>query len=158
MRAIVVDGPGGPDVLRLEHVETPLAGPGEVLIEVVVAGVNFADVGMRAGMMGGPHAVELPYTPGFEAAGVVASVGEGAEGFARGDRVAAVLPAGGYAEYVVAPVGSVVRVPDEVGFAGASALLIQGLTAYGVLRDSGRVGPGDAVLVMAAGWGRSRSS
>ena len=153
MRAIVVDRPGGPEVLRLEEAEAPEAGPGEVLIEVAVAGVNFADVGMRAGMMGGPHAVELPYTPGFEAAGVVAAVGEGTEGFAEGDRVAAVLPAGGYAEYALAPAEAVVRVPDGAGFADASALLVQGLTAYGVLHDSARVGEGDAVLVMAAGGG-----
>ena len=153
MRAIVVDGPGGPEVLRVEEVEAPEAGPGEVLIEVAVAGVNFADVGMRAGMMGGPHAVELPYTPGFEAAGVVAAVGEGTEGFAEGDRVAVVLPAGGYAEYAVAPAEAVVEIPDGAGFADAGALLVQGLTAYGVLHDSARVGEGDAVLVMAAGGG-----
>lgn len=153
MRAIVVNEPGAPDVLRLEEVEAPQPGPGEVLIEVAVAGVNFADVGMRAGMMGGPHAVELPYTPGFEAAGVVAAVGNGAEGIAEGDRVAAVLPAGGYAEYAAAPAESVVQIPDGVDFAAASALLVQGLTAYGVLHDSARVREGDAVLVMAAGGG-----
>jgi NADPH:quinone reductase len=153
MRAIFVDEPGGPEVLRLEDVEIPQPGPEEVLIEVAVAGVNFADVGMRAGMMGGPHAFEPPYTPGFEAAGVVAALGEGTEGVAEGDRVAAVLPAGGYAEYAVAPAGSVVRIPDGAGFADASALLVQGLTAYGVLHDAARVGDGDAVLVMAAGGG-----
>ncbi|CAA9477697.1 MAG: Quinone oxidoreductase [uncultured Rubrobacteraceae bacterium] len=153
MRAIVVDEPGVPDVLHLEEVKTPEPGPGEVLIEVAVAGVNFADVGLRAGMMGGPHALELPYTPGFEVAGVVAALGEGTGGFEEGERVAAVLPAGGYAEYAVAPAGSVVRIPDGVGFADASALLVQGLTAYGVLHDSARVGEGDAVLVMAAGGG-----
>lgn len=153
MRAIVVNEPGGPEVLRLEEVERPRPGPGEVLIEVAVAGVNFADVGMRAGMMGGPHAVEFPYTPGFEAAGVVAAVGENVEGFAEGDRVAAVLPAGGYAEFAAAPSGSVVGVPDGVGFDNAGALLVQGLTAYGVLHDSARVGEGDGVLVMAAGGG-----
>lgn len=153
MRAIVVNEPGAPGVLRLEEVETPQPGPGEVLIEVAVAGVNFADVGMRAGMIGGPHALELPYTPGFEAAGVVAAVGEGTEGIAEGERVAAVLPAGGYAEYAVAPAESVVQIPDGVDFAAASALLVQGLTAYGVLHDSARVREGDAVLVMAAGGG-----
>ena len=67
--------------------------------------------------------------------------------------MAAVLPAGGYAEYAAAPAGSVVKIPDGVGFDGASALLLRGLTAYGVLRDSARVGEGDAALVMAAGGG-----
>jgi NADPH2:quinone reductase len=153
MKAIVVDEPGVPDVLRLEEVEKPEPGPGEVLIGVAVAGVNFADVGLRAGMRGGPHALELPYTPGFEVAGVAATVGEGAEGVAGGDRVAAVLQVGGYAEYAVAPAEGVVRIPDGVGFDDASALLVQGLTAYGVLHDSARVEEGDAVLVMAAGGG-----
>jgi NADPH2:quinone reductase len=113
----VVNELGPPDVLRLEEVETPEPGQGEVLIEVAVAGVNFADVGMRAGMMGGPHALELAYTPGFEVAGVAAAVGEGAEGLEGGDREAVVLPAGGYAEYAVAPAEAVVRIPDGVGFA-----------------------------------------
>ena len=153
MKAIVVNEPGSPEVLRLEEVETPTPGPGEVLVEVAVAGVNYADVGMRAGMMGGPHAMELPYTPGFEVAGAVASVGEGVEGVAEGDRVVAVLPSGGYAEYAVAAAESVVEVPEGVGYSDASALLVQGLTAYGVLHDSVRVREGESVLVMAAGGG-----
>jgi NADPH:quinone reductase len=71
MKAIVVSEPGPPEVLRVEEVERPTSGPGEVLVEVALAGVNYADVGMRAGMMGGPHAMELPYTPGFEVVGTV---------------------------------------------------------------------------------------
>ncbi|QIN82017.1 zinc-binding dehydrogenase [Rubrobacter tropicus] len=153
MKAIVVNEPGPPEVLRLEEVEKPAPGTGEVLVKVALAGVNYADVGMRAGMMGGPHAMDLPYTPGFEVAGTVAAVGEGVEGVTEGDRVAAVLPSGGYAEYGVADAKSVVKVPEGVGFSDASALLVQGLTAYGVLHDSARVQQGDGVLVMAAGGG-----
>lgn len=147
MKAIVVNEPGSPEVLRLEEVKTPEPGPGEVLVEVAVAGVNYADVGMRAGMMGGPHAMELPYTPGFEVAGAVAAVGEGVAGVARGDRVAAVLTSGGYAEYAVAAAESIVRVPEGVGYSDACALLVQGLTAYGVLHDSARVRGGESVLI-----------
>ena len=121
MNAIVVNEPGPPEVLRIEEVERPRPGPGEVLIGGFVAGVNYADVGMRAGMMGGPHAMDLPYTPGFEIAGTVAGVGEGVEGVSAGDRVAAVLPSGGYAEYAVAAAESVVSIPDGVGFEDASA-------------------------------------
>ncbi|MDQ3430258.1 MAG: zinc-binding dehydrogenase [Actinomycetota bacterium] len=153
MKAIVVNEPGPPEVLRAEEVDLPSPGPNEVLVKVAVAGVNFADVGMRAGMMGGPHAMDLPYTPGFEVAGTVAAFGEGVEGIPEGTRVAAVLPSGGYAEYAVAAADSVVRLPEAVGFADASALLVQGLTAYGVLHDSGRVREGEGVLVMAAGGG-----
>lgn len=153
MKAIVASETGPPEVLQIRDVERPGPGPGEVLIEVAVAGVNYADVGMRAGMMGGPHAMDLPFTPGFEVAGTVAVVGEGIEGVSEGDRVAAVLPSGGYAEYAVAEAGSVVPVPEGVDFVDASALLVQGLTAYGVLHDAARVQEGDGVLVLAAGGG-----
>lgn len=153
MKAIVVNEPGAPEVLRLEEVKKPEPGPGEVLIRVAVAGVNYADVGMRAGMMGGPHAMDLPYTPGFEVAGTVAAVGENVTGVAAGARVAAVLGSGGYAEYAVAAPDALVEVPDGVEFADASALLVQGLTAYGVLHDSARLQGGESVLVQAAGGG-----
>lgn len=153
MRAIVVRGFGGPEVLRAERVEAPQPGVGEVLIRVHAAGVNYADVGLRSGMMGGPHAAELPYTPGFEVAGTVERVGEGVESVESGARVAAVLPAGGYAEYAVADAGSLVALPERVDFADASALLVQGLTAYGVLHDSAGARAGESVLVMAAGGG-----
>lgn len=153
MRAIVVNEPGPPEVLRVEEVEAPAPGRDGVLIKVVVAGVNFADVGMRAGMMGGPHAMQLPYTPGFEVAGTVLAVGDGVVGVSEGGRVAAVLPAGGYAEYAVAPAESVVEIPEGVDFVDASALLVQGVTAYGVLHDSARVREGEGVLVMASGGG-----
>lgn len=153
MRAIVVNEPGPPEVLRVEEVEVPSPGRDEILIKVVVAGVNFADVGMRAGMMGGPHAMKLPYTPGFEVTGTVSAVGDGVARISEGERVAAVLPAGGYAEYAVVAAESVVGVPEGSGFADASALLVQGLTAYGVLHDSARVREGEGVLVTAAGGG-----
>ena len=69
MKAIVVHEAGGPEVLRFEEVETPEPGEGQVLVEVTVAGVNYADVGMRRGVMGGPHAMDPPYTPGFRGRG-----------------------------------------------------------------------------------------
>lgn len=153
MKAIVVHEPGEPEVLRFEEVETPEPREGQVLIEVYVAGVNYADIGMRRGMMGGPHAMELPYTPGFEVAGTVAAVGAGVNGFERGDRVAAVLPAGGYTEYAVADEGSLVKLPEGVDFASSSALLVQGITAYGILHDSARIQEGESVLVQAAAGG-----
>lgn len=154
MKAIRVNEPGGPEVLRLEDIETPRPGAGQVLIKVEVAGVNYADTGVRAGMQFGPHQAEMPLTPGFEVAGTVAAFGEGVEGLAGGARVAAVLESGGYAEYAVAPVEMVVAVPEGVDFHAASAaLLVQGIKAYGVLHDAARFEKGDSVLVQAAAGG-----
>ena len=153
MKAIRMYEPGEPEVLKLEEVASPEPGPGEVLIKVALAGVNYADTGMRRGMFHGPGAAAMPMTPGFEVSGTVAKPGEGAEGLEEGARVVAVLEMGGYAEYAVAPVGSVVKVPDGVGFLQATALLVQGITAYGVLHDSARIQPGESVLVQAAAGG-----
>ena len=141
-------------MLRLEEVETPKPGAGEVLIRVEVAGVNYADAGVRRGMMGGPHRATFPFTPGFEVAGTVVALGEGVALVEEGARVAAVLDSGGYAEYAVAKAGSVVKVPDGVDYAAATAaLLVQGLTAYGVLHDSARLEAGESALVQAAAGG-----
>jgi NADPH2:quinone reductase len=138
----------------LRDAPEPEAGEGEVLIRVEVAGVNYADTGVRAGMMFGPHAHELPVTPGFEVAGTVAALGEGVEGPGEGTRVVAVLDSGGYAEYAVAGAESVVEVPDGVSLeAATAALLVQGITAYGVLHDAGSLAAGESVLVQAAAGG-----
>ena len=154
MKAIRIHETGGPEVLQLEEIDAPSPGPGEVLIEVEIAGVNYADTGMRRGMFHGPGSADLPMIPGFEVAGTVAALGEGVDGPAEGDRVVAVLGSGGYAGYAVADVNSIVEVPDGVELAAATgALLVQGITAYGVLHDAGRVVPGDSVLVQAAAGG-----
>lgn len=153
MKAIMMHEPGEPEVLVLEDVETPEPGPGEVLIEVALAGVNYADTGMRRGMFHGPGAAAMPITPGFEVSGTIVELGEDVEGFEEGSRVVAVLETGGYAEYAVAPVNSVVKVPEGVDYLQATALLVQGITAYGVLHDSARVQPGESVLVQAAAGG-----
>lgn len=154
MEAVRVEEPGGPEALVLREVDTPEPGVGEVLIRVEVAGVNYADTGVRAGMMFGPHAQELPVTPGFEVAGTVAALGEGVDGIEEGARVVAVLDSGGYAEYAVALAEAAVEVPDDVSLeAATAALLVQGITAYGVLHDAARILPGESVLVQAAAGG-----
>jgi NADPH2:quinone reductase len=154
MKEIKIHKPGPPEVLQLEETETPSPGPGEVLIKVEVAGVNYADVGMRMGMFHGPEEGGYPVTPGFEVAGTVAALGEGVEGVVEGARVVAVLEGGGYAEYAVAPAGALVEVPEGVDLVDATAaLLVQGITAYGVLHDSARVAEGESVLVQAAAGG-----
>ncbi len=154
MKAIRIHETGGPEVLQLEEIDPPSPGPGEILIKVEVAGVNYADTGMRRGMFHGPGSADLPMIPGFEVAGTVAALGEGVDGPAEGTRVVAVLGSGGYAGYAVAGTDSIVEVPEGVELGAASgALLVQGITAYGVLHDAGRVVPGDSVLVQAAAGG-----
>ena len=154
MKAIRVRESGGPEVMRIEEIEAPTPGPGEVLIAVEVAGVNYADTAVRMGMAFGPHAATFPVTPGFEVAGTVAALGEWVEGPAEGTRVVAVLDSGGYAEYAVAPEGMVVEVPEGVDFGSATAaLLVQGITAHGVLHDAAGLRKGESVLVQAAAGG-----
>ncbi|MGB3682052.1 MAG: zinc-binding dehydrogenase [Rubrobacteraceae bacterium] len=153
MKIIKMYEPGEPEVLVAEDAETPEPGPDEVLIEVALAGVNYADTGMRRGMFHGPGSADMPATPGFEVGGTIAKLGENVTGLGEGARVVAVLGTGGYAEYAVAPVDSVVEIPDGVDFLQATALLVQGITAYGVLHDSARIQPGEGVLVQAAAGG-----
>lgn len=154
MQAIRIHHPGGPEVLELDTVPIPTPGAGQVLIKVAAAGVNYADTGMRAGMMFGPHQTEFPFTPGFEVAGTVAALGPGVTTPAEGTRVVAVLDAGGYAEYAVADAARVLEVPAGVDFNTAlTVFLVQGLTAYGVLHDAAKIQPGESVLVQAAAGG-----
>ena len=154
MKAIRIHEPGGPEVLRLDEVEAPAPGPAEILIAVEVAGVNYADIGTRMGLSFGPHRAKFPTTPGFEVAGTVAALGKGVDGPPEGTRVVAVLGSGGYAERAVAPADMVVEVPDGVSLEDATAaLLVQGITAYGVLHDAANFRPGESVLVQAAAGG-----
>lgn len=148
MKAIRFHEFGGADVLRFEEVEQPQPAAGEVLIRVAVAGVNYADTMLRAGTY--LTRPPLPFTPGFEVAGVVEAVGEGVAHLRAGQRVMAKFQGGGYAEYAVARAEHVVAVPDELDFGRATALLAQGLTALGLLRD---LRAGQTVLVHAAAGG-----
>jgi NADPH:quinone reductase len=151
MRAILVEEFGGPDVLRHADVERPEPGEGEVLVEVRSAGINYADTMRRRNAYLARQ--ELPFVPGSEVSGVVAEVGAGVEGVSEGDRVAALLGDGGYAEYAVVPAASLLALPEGVGFDEASAIPLQGLTAYHVLKTTGRLAEGETVLVHAAAGG-----
>ncbi len=158
MRAIQIREPGGPEVLHVADVPTPEPGAGELLIRVAVAGVNFADIGLRSGMYhpGGHGRMAFPLTPGFEVTGTVAALGDGVMDWQVGQRVGAVLDMGGYAEYAVVNTGDpakLIALPEGMDFATATALLVQGPTAHGTLYDAGRFQPGEAVLVQAAAGG-----
>src|SRR3954463_14426457 len=120
MRAIVVDVPGGPEALVEADVPDPVAGPGEVVLEVAAAGVNRADLLQRQGHYPPPSGA--PDWPGLECSGRIAEVGDGVEGWSVGDEVCALLSGGGYAERVAVPAGQVLPVPAGVDVVSAAAL------------------------------------
>jgi NADPH2:quinone reductase len=151
MKAVLVREFGAPDVLRAEEVADPRPGPGEILVAVEAAGVNFIDVYRRSGAYPGP----LPFVPGAEAAGVVVALGPGTGTGAHrvGDRVAWANQPGGYAELAVIPADRAVAVPDGLSCTAAAAVILQGMTAHYLTHDTYPVRPGDTVLVHAAAGG-----
>jgi NADPH:quinone reductase len=152
VRAIVVTRNGGPEVLELQDVPAPEPGPGQLLVDVTVAGVNFRDIYERKGGYGVPP----PVVAGIEGAGRVAAVGDGVEGVAAGDRVAWSNAQGSYAEQAVVHGERAVPVPDGVPDELACAALLQGMTAHYLTHSTYAVQPGDEVLVHAAAGGAGR--
>ncbi|OCC04434.1 alcohol dehydrogenase [Labrys sp. WJW] len=151
MKAIVMNGIGGTD--RLSHVERadPVPGPGEVLVEVAFAGVNFMDIGVRQGMAW----TEMPNPKilGVEGAGRVLARGDGVEDFEPGQRVAWVYAPGSYAERIAIPASALVPVPDAIDDRAAASIMMQGLTASHFATDFYPVQPGDTAFVHAAAGG-----
>jgi NADPH2:quinone reductase len=141
MRAVQIEEFGGPEVLQVMDVPKPAPGDGEVLIEVSRAGMNFADTHQRENSYLARY--EVPLILGGEVAGTTED----------GRRVVALLRNGGYAEYAVAPEATVYPVPDGLDDGTALALLIQGLTAWHLLRTCGRVAPGESVVVISGAGG-----
>ena len=139
---------GGPDVLRLVDLPVPEPGEGELLIRVDRAGLNFGDTHQRRNEYIAKRG--LPLVLGGEVAGTVERA---AAGFAAGERVVALIETGGYAEYAVAPAERAFRIPDGVSDDEALALLIQGLTAWHVLKTSARLQAGESVVVHSAAGG-----
>ena len=151
MKAIEVTKSGGAEVLQVVEKPRPEPGPGQILIEVKAAGINFADIMARMGMY--PAAPPPPFVLGMEAAGIIAAVGAGVTNFKAGARAAAIIGAGGYAEYALADAATAASVPEALGFPEVSALLIQGLTAHGLLTEAVPVIKGKTVLISAAAGG-----
>lgn len=150
-KAIRVHEPGGPEALVWEEVEVPEPGEGEVLVRHTAIGLNYIDVYFRTGVY---PAASLPVTLGFEAAGVVTAVGPGVTDFVPGDRVAyASRPIGAYAELRVMPADRLVTVPDDIEDNAAAAMMLQGMTAYYLLRRTYSVKPGDTILFHATAGG-----
>ncbi|OIJ63269.1 quinone oxidoreductase family protein [Streptomyces mangrovisoli] len=153
MRAIGFTSNGGPEVLEVIDAPEPAPGPGQVLIRVAYAGVNFAEIQHRRGEFGEPDGHGGYDIPGLEVSGTVVALGPGAHGPAVGERVAAYLPAfGGYAELAVAE-AEFVRTVGELPLAQAAGVPCVYPTAYGVLTDAGRLRAGETVLVHAAAGG-----
>jgi putative PIG3 family NAD(P)H quinone oxidoreductase len=120
MQAITIPHPGGPEVLTLAEMADPIAGPGEVLIEVAAAGVNRADIGQRLGIYPSPPGTSP--LPGMEVSGTIAALGHGVGEWSIGDRVCALLPSGGYASLAVANAAHVLEVPDAIDLIDAAGL------------------------------------
>lgn len=147
--AIVVRQPGGPDALRWEEVEAGAPGPGQARIAQRAAGLNFIDVYHRTGA----YPLSLPFIPGVEGAGVVEAVGADVSNVAVGDRVAYAGPIGGYAEARLIDAERLVTLPESIGFDGAAAMMLQGMTAHMLLRSVYEVKAGDTIMVHAAAGG-----
>ncbi|MDQ0142458.1 quinone oxidoreductase family protein [Cupriavidus necator] len=149
-KAIRIEQTGGPEVMQWVDVQVGDPGPGEVRVRHEAVGLNYIDVYFRTGLYKQP----LPGGLGMEGAGVVEAVGEGVRHVAVGDRVAyAGRPTGAYAQVRVMPADIVVRLPDAIPFDTAAAMMLQGLTAQYLIRDSYKVQPGDTVLLHAAAGG-----
>ena len=149
-KAIRVHETGGPDVLSFEDIDIGGPGPGEVRLRHTAIGLNYIDVYFRTGA----YPAELPFTPGFEAAGVVEAVGEGVTSLATGDRVAyAAQPIGAYAESRLILADRVVKLPDGIEDQTGAAIMLKGMTTEYLLRRTFRINAGDTILFHAAAGG-----
>ncbi|MBZ0270575.1 zinc-binding dehydrogenase [bacterium] len=148
MKAVQVDRLGGPDVLQIKDIERPAPGDDDVLVKVEAAGVNFADILMRRGEY--VFKPRLPYTPGLEFVGRVDTVGGNVKHLKKGDRVAAIAPLGGYAEYAVAAAASALPLSSGITAKFGCALPISGMTAYHLAHTVVDLRGGETAVVYAA--------
>ena len=152
MKAIQVKEPGAPDVMRIAEVPDPRPGPGQVVVRVRAAGVNPVDTYIRSGAY--PLKVGLPYTPGIDGAGEIASVGEGVKVWKTGQRcyIAGSLT-GTYAEMSLCMAANVHPLPEHVSFSQGAGVNVPYATAYRALFQRANPRPGDMVLVHGASGG-----
>lgn len=151
MRAVTISAPGGPEKLSVENLHEPEPAPGEVVLDVVAAGVNRADLLQRQGHY--PPPPGAPAWPGLEVSGVVARVGPGVDRWREGDRVVALLDGGGYAERVAVRATQVLPAPAGVDLVDAAALPEAACTAWSNLVDVGRLRAGEHLLVQGGSGG-----
>lgn len=151
MRALLSEGPGGPEALRLKEVPGPRLGPGELLVRVRACAINYPDVLIIEDKY--QLRPERPFAPGGEIAGEVIAAGEGVSSWSAGDRLIAVLGFGGLAEQVVVPADRAIPLPRERSFEEGAALLMTYATAIHALVDRGRISAGQTLLVLGAAGG-----
>lgn len=151
MRALVISRHGGPEVLKVQEVETPTPREGEVRVKVRVAGVNFSDVMARQGLY--PDAPPPPCTVGYECSGVVDAVGAGVDASRIGERVIVLTRFHAQAEYVCVPARQALAMPEGMSFEEGAALPVVFVTAYHMLFRVAHLRPGMKVLVHMAGGG-----
>jgi len=149
--AVRVHEIGGPEVLKFEDVTLGSPGKGEVKVRHTAIGLNFIDTYFRSGLYPAPQG--LPFIPGNEAAGVVEEVGEGVTELNVGDRVAYASALGSYCEARVMPLAPLVKIPDGISDETAAAMMLKGMTARYLLRQTYAVKPGETILVQAAAGG-----
>ncbi len=149
MKAIRIEAPGGPEVMKLVELPTPAPGSGQALVRVEAVGVNFIDIYQRSGA----YKLPLPFTPGQEGAGVVEGVGPGVSEVRAGDRVAWAGPLGSYATHQAIPAARLVPVPRGVDSRSAAAAMLQGMTAHYLVTDTFPLRPGQMCLIHAAAGG-----
>ena len=149
MKAIRINEQGASDVMKLEEVPTPTAGEGQVLVKHDAIGLNYIDTYQRSGQ----YPMETPFTPGNEGAGVVEAVGAGVSGFKAGDRVCYTGVIGAYAEYAVLPADRTVKMPEGLETRMGAAIMLQGMTAHYLCRDTYPLKEGDSCLVHAGAGG-----
>jgi NADPH2:quinone reductase len=151
MKALLSHEPGGPEVLQLTEIPDPVAGPGELLIRVRAAAINYPDVLIIEDKY--QFKPPRPFAPGGEIAGEVEAVGEGIIGWKPGDRIIAVIGHGGLAEKVVVPAKAAIPLPEGRSFADGAALLLTYATSIHALYDRGRLQAGQTLLVLGAAGG-----
>lgn len=147
--AIVAREAGGPEVLAYTEIDRPVPGPGQLLVKVGAAGVNFIDTYKRSGT----YKVPFPFTPGSELAGTVEELGEGITGFSAGDRVATAEGINCYADYALVDADAALPVPAGLDDFTAAALPLQGMTAHYLMNSTFKVEAGQTVLLHAGAGG-----
>ena len=151
MRTVMVTRLGGPEVLAVTERPAPAAGPGQLVVQVAAAGVNFMDVYQREGI--GSYRQDPPFGIGGEGAGTVTAAGEGVTEFALGDHVAWSGVPGSYAEQVAVPAGRAVPVPPHIDLKVAAAVLLQGMTAHYLSNSTFPIQEGNVAVIHAAAGG-----
>ncbi len=151
MRALVCNELGPTDKLVIEEQADPVAGPGQVLVQVHAAGINFPDILVIKGLY--QVKIEPPFIPGNEAAGIITAVGDGVKHYKTGDRVMIMPEGAAFAELCAVPVERVIPMPESLDFIQAAGFTITYGTSYHALKQSANIQPGDTVLVLGAAGG-----